>query len=507
MIRAVFLSLALIFMAAPMAAAAGQSMFDLSREKLKIALADALTASHEFKMAEEVCREALALSPQDTEAKILLADIYASEHKYSESIAIYDQVLFKKYDVRLSVKKARILGWGGRYNESLAEYRFILKKKYDPLIELEMLAIRFYWNHWVLRGIKANERLVAADPKNTEALFHLTQIYAHEGMWADAKRTFELLRQKDPNDIRAVEGLEELRVLSQRASWNSGFEHFKAYSPGRQMDIYRSSIFNKLTVPLQPELQATFDHRFTIRAFHDHKSVDEEEFNSTINYRQGPQLWGQASYSRYEAASDLPSMNTFSAAAGTRLWDLAALSVSADRERLENSSGVLIRGLYADNYLQRLDWDLTQRLKLGTDYLFAQYSDDNFKHEPGADILYYVSYEPDRLYLKYRVFYRDFNHIVPDYFSPQRYWVHQLRADWRHYFDTNDVYFGRKERYYGLAYDIFFDSKNVISHHLSAEFRWQIARSMTVGVEAFFSLSSSNIYRDRGLVASFNYSF
>ncbi len=507
MIRVIFLSVAMVFITASIAAAADQPMSNISRAKLKLALADSLAASHEFKKAEKVCGEALAEAPQDAEAKILLADIYASEQRYSESIAIYDQVLSKKNDVRLSVKKARILGWAGRYEESLSEYRLILKENHDPLIELEMLAKRFYWNHWVLRGIEANERLVRQDPKNTEALFHLTQIYAHEGMWADAKRAFDLLRQKDSNDIRAIEGLEEMRVRSKRASWNSGYEFFKAYSPGREMDIYRSSIFNKLIVVLQPELQAAFGHRFTIRAFHDHKSVDEEEFSSTINYRQGPQLWGQASYTRYEGGSDISAMNTFSAAAGTRLWDLAALSVSVDRERLENSSGVLIKGLYADNYLQRLNWDLTQRLKLGTDYLFAQYSDDNFKHEPGADILYYVSFEPSRLYLKYRVFYRDFNRVVPDYFSPQRYWVHQLRADWRHYFGTNDVYFGRKERYFGLSYDIFLDSQNIISHHLAAEFRWQIARSMTVGLEAFFSLASSNIYRDRGLIASCNYSF
>ncbi len=506
MIRVIFLSVVLVFMAASFAAA-DRSTFNISRKELKLSLAGSLAASREFEKAEKICDEALAAKPDDLEFKTLLADIYASERKYSRSIALYEQVLSKKNDVGLSLKKARILGWAGRYEESLAEYRSILKENYDPLIELEMQAKRFYWNHWVLRGIEAHERLLRQDHKNTEALFHLTQIYAHERLWGDAKRAFELLHQQDSNDLRAVEGLEEVRVRSQRASWHTGYEFFEADSPGRDMDIRRSSISNKLLVPLQPDLQAAFGHRFTGRSFRDHKSVDEEEFSGAINYRRGPELWGEASYSRYEAGGDLHSLDTFGAAAGSRLWDLAALSLSFNRERLENSSDVLLKGLYADHYLERLDWDLTQRLKLGTDYLYARYSDDNFKHEPGADLLYYVSFEPSRLYLKYRVLYRDFDRIVPDYFSPKRFWVNQWRADWRYYIGTNDVYFGEKQRYFGLSYDVFLDSANVVSHHFAAEFRWEITRSMAVDLGAFFSNSSPTVYRDRGLTASFNYSF
>ncbi len=472
----------------------------------KISLADLFAYKHEFDKAVILYKEILN-AKKDLEIKKKLADVLSWDKRYAESLELYDEILKEKEDIRARLQKARVLGWERRYAESLKEYHRIYEASRNELIGLEMKAKEAYWNNRVKSAASHYNELIKNDPANLEAMFDLSQTYAYQSMWKDALQAYQRILDISPTHFRAKEGLKKAKLISEHCSLKSGYEFFEADSTGRDQDIRRSSFFNEFNYPLNYNLSLSAVYRLTYRSFADFSGLLENEWRIKASYINNPDWRLDGFYDFIVYNRDINTMHTFGASYNFRIFDYGISNFSYERERLENNSTVIRGRFYSDNYKERLDMEINKRLKLGMDYLFASYSDGNYKLEPGLDLLYYFSLDPKRLTVKYRYFYNNFDKKVSDYFSPKGFSTNSLAFNWRHFLNKEEIFFGADDLYYGLGYEITVDSKNVVGNKFSAELNWDISKSLNINIKGSVVKSSSNVYKDKNIITAVKYYF
>ncbi|UCB57027.1 MAG: tetratricopeptide repeat protein [Candidatus Omnitrophota bacterium] len=479
----------------------------LEEQNLKFLQAQALLYSGNYERAEEILKEILRQEPGNIKAKSHLADIYAYSGNYQKSLSRYDEILAAAEDEDVRLRKARVLGWAREYEKSKEEYRKILSTKYNEKIELELKAKEAYWNNRIRGAISYYKRLIEKDPKNVEAMFDVSQIYSYQSMWKEAEAEYKRILSVYPLHFRAKEALEKVELIARHISLKSGYEFFEADSSSRESDIRRHTFFNRLALPINYNLQMEAGYNLTSRSFSDFGDVLENEARIAATYLQGAQWWINGFYDFIEYNKDIDSLHTFGGELNFRFFDLGTSGLSFQRERLENSSQVIRRNYYRDNYKQRLYLDITKRLKAGIDHIYSNYSDGNYKHETGADILYYLWLEPKRLSVKYRYFFRDFDNTVQEYFSPRDFSTHKMTIDWRHFLNKEEPFFGADDLYYDLIYDIAVDSEDIVNHKFSVELNRDINKRLNFNIKASLSNSSTDVYKDESIMASVKYYF
>jgi len=471
-----------------------------------VLLADTFAYGEDFDRAEPLYREAVKKS-KNLETKRKLADALSWNGKYDEAVKIYNEILAQRESKRLRLQKARILGWQHKYSRSLEEYRNILKIGYDADIELEMLAKTAYWNNRVKHAISYYEDLIAGNARNLEAAFDLSQVYSYQSMWPKAINTYEKILAVSPNHFRAKDGLEKAKLISGSSSLQPGYEYYRAESPSRDTNIRKQSLSSEFTRPLNYNLTASGAYKLTFRSFADYGDVLENEGKFKLTYINNPNWRAAAYYDFITYNKDIDTMHTFGASANLRTFDYGTLGFYYDRERLENNSGVILGHFYSDNYKERLAIDINKNLKFGFDYLFARYSDSNYKHEPGFDVLYYLSFEPKRFTVKYRYFYKTFEKTVTDYFSPKNFSTNSLALNWRHYLNRKDIYFGARNLYYDAGYEASVDSTDIVGHKFSGEVGWDINKKLNINIKGSVVNSSCEVYKEENIMASLKYYF
>lgn len=473
----------------------------------RIGLADILSWQRKYDESTAEYKKVLEIEPDNLEAKKKLADVMSWDKRYIEAVELYDEVLSEKEDVEVRLQKAHILGWTRKYSESLEEYKKILDIKHDEPIELEMNAKKAYWNNRVKHAILCYKQLIEKDGQNVEAMFDLSQIYCYQSMWKDAIREFERILETTPLHFRANDGLKKADLMSKHISLESGYEFFEADSQDRINDIKRHTFFNRLLFPINYNIQIKTGYNLTNRSFSDFGDVLENEGRVGFTYLERPDWWINGFYNFIEYNKGIDTMHTFGADLNLRIFDIGVSSFSFERERLENSSKVIREGFYRDTYKGRLDFDVNRRLKLGTDYLYSNYSNDNYKNELGTDMLFYLSFDPTRLTINYRYFFRDFDRTADEYFSPRDFSTHKITINWRHFLNKEEIYFGADDLYYDLKYDISVDSGDIVSHKFSAEFNWDITKKLQFNIKGSITNSSADVYEDKSAVAAIKYYF
>lgn len=513
---------------------------DIETKEIKRSLAEAYVASGDYAQAEKILKGLIEEDPQNLEAKVSLADAFAYKHdfdkavilyqeilnakkgleikkkladvlswdkRYAESLGLYDEILKEKEDTGARLQKARILGWDRRYAESLKEYHRIYDASRNELIGLEMKAKEAYWNNRIKNAASCYSELIKKDPANVEAMFDLSQVYAYQSIWQDALQAYQGILDISPNHFRAKQGLKKTKLISEHCSLKSGYEFFEADSTGRDQDIRRNSFFNEFNYPVNYNLNLNTTYRLTHRSFADFSDLLENEVRIKASYINNPD-WSVSGFYDFIAYNrGINPVHTFGAGYGFRILDCGISNFSYERERLENNSTVIRGRFYSDNYKERLDMDINKRLKLGIDYLFASYSDSNYKLEPGLDLLYYFSLDPKRLTVKYRYFYKNFDKKVSDYFSPKGFSTNSLALNWRHFLNKEEIFFGADDLYYDLGYEITVDSKNVVGNKFSAGLNWDINKRLNINIKGSVVNSAPNVYRDKSIIAAVKYYF
>lgn len=510
-------------------------------EDVRALLAEAHMMDGDYEKAKEICRDILKEDPENLNAKVLLADIFAYNKdfrqaislyeevlkenddwevkrkladvlswnkQYRQALALYDEVLDYKEDKRARLQKARILGWQRQYARSIEEYKKILKEDPDEAIDLEMKAKMAYWNNRVKDAISFYTGLIEKRPENVEAMFDLSQIYSYQGMWKEAINDYRRILEVSPTHFRAKEGLEKAELISKHIYSKTDYEFFEADSTGRDNDIRRHTFREEIGFPvINNNLRVTAAYGLTIRNFNDFNDVVENKGKIKFVYMQNPDGWFDAFYSLYAYDKDIKTMHNFGGSLNFRIWDIGVSKFSYKRERLENNSTVIREHYYRDSFKERLDFDITKRFKAGLDYLFSYYSDDNYKSEPGFDILYYLLLDPTRLTVKYRYFHREFKDKVGEYFSPKGFCVNEISFNWRHYLNKEEIFFGADDLYYDLKYKLRMDSEDIVGHVFSGEINWDINKRLNFNIQGSITGSSAGVYKDKNVLVSIKYYF
>lgn len=474
--------------------------------KIKKSLAEAYSWKREYEKAASLYKEVIAAT-DDVEAKSKLGDVLSWDKEYPEALDLYGEILAEEEDVSVRLQKARVLGWARQYGESLKEYQAILDKKYSEAVELEMKAKQACWNNRVKRAIYYCKRVIEKDPENVEVMFDLAQVYSYQSMWEEALAEYKRILDISPGHFRAKEGSRKVGLISTHLSLKSGYEFFEADSSDRGADINRHTFFNRMVFPVNYNLQIQAGYSLSGRSFSDFGDVLENEGRIGVTYLRCPDWWVNGFYDFIDYNKGIDTMHTFGGDFNFRVSDIGVSRFSYEREPLKNSSVVIRDNYYSDNFKERVDLDITKRFKLGLDYLFSNYSDDNYKNEPAFDALYYLSLEPKKFSVRYRYFYRDFDDKAKEYFSPKAFSTHTLRLNWRHFLNKEEIFFGADDLYYDITYDMSVDSEDIVTHKFSAELNWDINKRLNLNIKGSAAKASAGVYKDKDIAASLKYYF
>jgi len=459
-------------------------------------LGDRYAYSKRFDKAITIYRNILNES-SDREVRIKLAQVLSWNQDYNESLDIYNELLNEKCESGLMLEKARVLGWANRYNQAIVQYQKILDKDYSQAVYLEKAEKQAYWNSRIRHAIEYCKKLLLESPDNQEVAFDLSQIYSYQRMWQKAIDSYNYILSISPVHFRAKEGLEKTKLISERPSIKSGYEYFEAESLQRDSDIKKSVFLNKLTMPLGYKAQLGLEYDLTGRKFKDFESVTENRGKVSLLYTEGLDWSADGFYDFIDYDRDIKTMQEYGGAFNFRVFDFGRSRISYEKERLENNSTVIRGGYYRNNYMGRVDLDVQRSIKIGADYLYSDYSDGNYKNEPAGDILFYLSFAPKMLTIKYRYFYRDFDDTVTEYFSPKDFYNNTIQAQWRHYLNKEGIFFGADNLYYSLGYVLGVDSEDVVGHTFTADFCWDINKRLQIKAEGQYVRSSGNVYEDK----------
>lgn len=474
--------------------------------KAKVGLADIFAYSKEFKKAIAIYEEILQ-QKEDLTTKRKLADVLSWDKQYKKAAELYDEILSEKEDASLRRQKARVLGWAREYSKSAKEYSKAYAISKDEKTGLEMRGKLAYWNSRIKAAISYYKSLIEKEPRNSEAMFDLSQIYSYQSMWRQAISEYKKILRLYPGHFRAREGLEKAELISKHLLSETGFEFFEADSSGRDNDIKRHSLFEELSFPVNDKLRLNARYSLGFMTFADFNDITENSARFSAEYRENPDWWADVFYNIFAYDKEIKAMHNFGAKLNSRVFDMGVSSLSYQRHRLENNSTVIRESYYADAFKERVYMDITKRLKIGVDYLFSSYSDGNFKNEPGFDVLYNLSLEPMKFSVIYRYLFREFDKKQTEYFSPKGFTTNRITLNWRHFLNKEEVFFGADDIYYDLKYDITLDSEDIVGHSLSGEFNWDITKRLNFNIKASATGSSTNVYNDRSLRVSLKYYF
>jgi len=480
---------------------------DPKNVKARIALADILSWQKKYKESISEYNNVLAIDPGNIEAKRKLADVLSWDKDYKKSIELYNEILQQSFDTKVAVQKARVLGWERNYSESIKVYKNILNKQYNELVDLEMRGKEAYWNNRIKKAIELYTELIDKDPENIEAMFDLSQIYSYQSMWKDTISEYNKILATAPSHFRAQEGLEKSELISKHLLLTAGDEYLQAESQIRDTDINKNSGFIYLKYPLNYNFYIDFAGKYTHRSFKDFSNVNETEGRLKLTYIKNPCWWAEGFYDYISYTRNIDNMQTYGANFNFRFLECITSSTSYEKERLENNSIVIRENYYSNNFKERLLFDATKRLKVGADIVYADYSDDNNRYEPGLDVLYYLSLEPKAFTVKYRCSYKNFKENVNEYFSPQNFWTNTITIDWKHYLNKDEVFFGANDFYYDLSYACSVDSEYVVGHTFTGGIYLDITKRLNFNINGSYTHSSSSIYEEKKAIAAFKYYF
>ncbi|MFH1395242.1 MAG: tetratricopeptide repeat protein [Candidatus Omnitrophota bacterium] len=473
----------------------------------KMFLADTYAYSKRFKKAIILYREILT-GNDNPEIKEKLADVLSWDKQYNEAFVLYDEILAQKYKIKVQVQKARVLGWDKQYGKSLKEYKNAVLRSDDESVELEMKAKKAIWSHRIETAINDYKKLVKMEPDNLEAAFDLSQVYSYQSMWPEARKEYRKILEESPSHFRAAEGLKKTELMSKHLSWKMGYKFFEADSPSRDMDIKENQLFNNITIPMADNVQLDIDYLLTGRVFRDFHDLLENKGRFKIVYKNMPGFSASGYYGLLHYNKDVEEYtHIFGGNVSSRVFDAGTFDFSFDREELDNTSLVIRKHEYRNNFKPRVDINLNRDCKIGADYLYSHYSDDNFKHEGAFDALCYLSPDPLRFTAKYRYFYRQFKTKVKDYFSPKGFSTHAFGFNWRHYLNKDEIFYGANDLYYDFKYDISIDSTYVVGHKFTWGFNWDLNKRLNFNVQGFVMGSSANVYNEKNVTASIKYYF
>jgi tetratricopeptide (TPR) repeat protein len=470
-------------------------------------LAQVYAYSKDYKKSASQYRTILKKT-DSRKAKKGLAAVLSWDRQYQESIKLYAQLLSDEYDKEIKRQRARVLGWSKNYQKALAEYEDLLNKEKDPAIRFEMEAKESHWKGEVKNAINNYQKLLIEEPGNVEAAFDLSQLYSYQGIWEKAIEQYEGILKAQPLHFRAREGLEKAKILNEKVKTRLDYLFFEADSPNRTTDIKKHQVLKSASFFIDKNKRIKISSDFAKRSFSDFSSISENKVYLEITYQDKPDWSLGAYYGLVDYHKHLDELfHLFGVSFGHRFLDRGIFNFNYQRQRLTDNSQ-LIRGYaYRHSFENKIDFDLTSKLKMGLDCRLAYYFDSNFLVEPGIDFIYFFSKEPRQFYLTYRYFFKEFRKESLNYWTPRGFSTNKLTLAWRHYLNSDELFFGADQLYYELKYEVSLDSTDILIHKFISEFNWDINKRLNLHFGGSFANTTSNVYREKRITAGLKYYF
>ena len=192
------------------------------------------------------------------ELKALMGDSYMIEQDYDSAVKKYREVLEKDpQDTQARISLADVLSWQGKYEESVAEYLKALTIKPQDLVAQKKLAAVYVWKKDFLKAEALYQEILAKDPSDPKLAVALAEVSFRRGKTQEAERMLETILAKDPQNRDA-------KVLM--GDVEAGSEHFKK-ALGLYREVLAEKYDRKVKAKIGDVLSWTRDYRGAIKIY------------------------------------------------------------------------------------------------------------------------------------------------------------------------------------------------------------------------------------------------
>jgi tetratricopeptide (TPR) repeat protein len=136
----------------------------------RIVLAQAYAFNHDYEAAEHQYQMVLAVAPADSDAQVGLAQTYTFEGRYVDAKALFSTVLAhdpKNFDALVGIAGAE--AFSGDYQHARSDYQSVLNVQPDNSDALVGLASVEYWLNDLPAAIALDNRALNLDPGDSDA--------------------------------------------------------------------------------------------------------------------------------------------------------------------------------------------------------------------------------------------------------------------------------------------------------------------------------------------------
>lgn len=426
----------------------------------------------QYEPAITLCMDFLKNNGDNKTIRLWLARCLSWDKQYDESLEIYSNLIAQYSDWEIPAReKARVLGWSRQYDDAVEEYRHLAERDPNtPVFGYEMAAKQNLYNRFPISAMKHYKQWLSEEPDNPEAMYDLAQIYSTQQQWSNAANMYERILAQYPSHFRAKQALDKVRMYSQDTKVRAGFKMFESDSASRITDTRYWNAFASVTLPLNENTYVNIRQDNIWRNFDNYRQIYQQQFGVELEYKHKPDFWGSVNFAASAYENEKGVEYLFGGELNIKPVDELTVTLSHQRRQIIDNSKVFLDKLYADNFGTRVLYQPTRHWVSGADYFHAAYSDGNKKDAYGADVGYYLSFEPDSLKLSYRHEIYHFSILDPDYFSPASFHSNRLRTEWRHYFNADELFWGTNDTYSTVQYEVIFDDGNQIGHQIRCGF-------------------------------------
>ncbi len=482
------------------------SMFNLypKEKSAQFKYAETLAWQGKYDEAIKIFDEIIAKDPKNTDAIETKADILSWKGDNKGAIKTYDERLNKEYSWQAGLKKARVLCWTQEYNDAINTYKLAYERSGEKKVELEMLAKKAWWDGHILKSIDLYKELLAIDPKNTEARTDLAEIYASNDMLNDAKKEYKILTAEHEWHFRAKQGLEKIEKRQQSRLYFELPQLFWYRGKSNDYMTDTNAVMMTFNVPsiINDYLQLESGYKLDIFNFTANSSILKHYALMGARLQVAPRFLLDGTYGQTFKASNKLHSKIFNVTALIKPLDLIDLTASIKREDLFNSRAVLFDKLHATDLGVDAKVNINRYLVSYLGYHYLNTNDSNSANKFNIEQRVYAYRAPTELSIGVGLNYQDWKVQSTKYFAPSNFWSVPIIARWRHYLNSDGLYYGAKNTYYGFSYRFQIDKGVNYFNGGSVEFHKDLTRLSGIHFE-LFGTSARDVYQDLGLLLSF----
>lgn len=503
LVPTILLSLLLPFVAAKISyAQSNGSRLDAARE---------LVAAKQFDQAIPILQSELKGSPENDDARILLARVYSWTQRYDESLTEYRRLLQKNPDnAAIRADYARVLAWSGRHEDAIAEYRRALKT--DPANQETRLgyARALAWGGDLAGASIEYDRLLAQNPNLGDAWLGRASVARWRGA-ATASDRFLESAERFRADSEGVDGEHEAvrnaLAPSLGGGWFASKEREYVAGPDFTLETEgpygqgRATLGRSVGVNARvASLTQTESPAAGGVANYDLNSVDTRVGITLLRGYPWQAAFG-VEYQTFESRGDsalypLIGDDTFFGY-NARLWRYlgrwtphasAARSYVPMKDTL--STGLLaFEPGHVDNYEAGVAWQGSGRVSADGLVSRGNYSDDNSNWMVAGGAAYRVRTRFPSITFDGRATYRDWDFQSPDYFTPLNSFRGAAGVTFAGYVERPTIDYSYRYEFSGLSSSNF---ETIWVNTWSGNFNITAMRSVPLGVEASYSIDNNS---------------